>query len=65
MNLFQGLIAAMPLIGEKNAGACIKTLFLEAQAPVIFPNETKESEEIRYEENVQIFAGRLKERPIN
>lgn len=53
MNLFQGLIAA---------GVCIKTLFLEAQVPVTFPSETKESEKIRYEENVQIFAGRLKER---
>lgn len=49
----------------KNAGVCIKSLFLEAQAPVTFPSETKESEEIRYKENVQIFAGRLKERPIN
>lgn len=50
---------------EKKAGVCIKTLFLEAQAPVTFPSETKESDEIMYEEKVQIFAGRLKERPIN
>lgn len=65
MNLFQGLIAVMPPIGKKNAGVYVKTLFLEPQAPVTFPSETKESEEVRYEENVQIFAGRLKERPIN
>lgn len=65
MNPFQGLIAVMPPIGKKNAGIWVKTAFQEAQAPVTFPRETKESEEIRYEENAQIFAGRLKERPIN
>jgi len=49
---------------EKNAGVWVKTAFQEAQAPVTFPSETKEIEEIRYEENTQILAGRLKGRPI-
>lgn len=65
MNSFQGLIAVMPPIGEKNAGVQVKTAFQEAQARVTFPCETTESEETRYEGNAQIFAGRLKGRPIN